>query len=339
MAVRTQEIALTYQNEIPTPPTTVATQLYKQACSADEVTLNSWMNQWINQFKHNQKTYGPFKDKGLGKQHGIYKLKPCVIVGSGPSLKYTAPKLLNRKDIPVVSCLHNFHYLEDLGVNPEWYVSLDAGDVVVEEVHEGGAKDPEWYWERSKERKLACFVGTSPRLLEKWRGEVHFFNCPVPSTEYCEKTEAIEPFHTYISNGGNVLGACLYIAKGIFGANPIVFMGADFAFGYDNKFHSWNSKYDSNLGNVIKLTDVFGNKVLTWQSYANFKAWFEYVAIQVPGVYINCTEGGTFGSFADGNIAAVRQMTFDRFLDMTFMSDQLIEQCLNPEIKVPKILF
>lgn len=339
MSVRVQEIPLYFNKEIPTPPAQVANQLYKQACSNDELTLQSWMGKWIAQYEYNQKHFGPFKERGLGKMHGIYKNKPCVIVGSGPSLKFTAPKLLNRGDIPVVSCLHNFHYLEDLGVNPEWYVSLDAGDVVIEEVYEGGKQSPDFYWERTKERKLACFVGTSPRLLEKWKGEVYFFNAPIPSDAYQKKVSELEPFYTYISNGGNVLGACLYIAKGIFGALPIVFMGADFAFGYDRKFHAWDSKYDANLGNYITLTDVFGNQVLSWQSYANFKAWFEYVAINVPGIYINCTEGGTFGAYPEGNISAVKQMVFEKFLAMAKVSELLENQCKNPEIKDDRVLF
>lgn len=339
MAVRSQMMNLMFQPEIPTPPIEHAKALYKQSCGSDEITLSSWMKQWIGQYIANSKKHGPFKDRGIGKQHGIYSLKPAIIVGSGPSLKFTASKLLNRKGVPVISCLHNFHYLEDLGVNPEWYVTLDAGEITVEEISEGGTHDEEWYWERTKDRKLAAFVGTHPKLLEKWRGEIHFFNSPVPNEEYAKQTESQEQFHTYLSTGGNVLGACLYLAKGIFGANPIVFMGADFCFGYDNKFHAWASKYDDKLGQIIRLTDVFGNGVATWRSYENFKCWFEYVAIQVPGVYINCTEGGTLGATPQGNIAAIRQMTFERFIAMTFMSDELLSQCVNSEVKEPKILF
>jgi hypothetical protein len=90
---------------------------------------------------------------------------------------------------------------------------------------------------------------------------------------------------------------------------------------------------------VLKAVDVYGNKVLTWQSYANFKAWFDYVACKVPGIFINCTEGGTFGAYAEGNIMAVRQMELDQFLEMYRMHEHLRSQCSDPSVYDQKILF
>lgn len=335
---RTAEIVLEYQNYIETPP--VASQaLYGQACSNDNVTIESWRQTWISNVRANHKKFGSFKDKSIGKLFGLYRNKPCIVAGSGPSLKYNGAKLKDRGEIGLVSCLHNFHFFEDNDVTVDFYVTLDAGDVTVEEVSEGGKLTEAEYWERTKKHKLLAYIGTSPKLLERWQGEVYFYNAPVPDPEFTEATEALEKFHCYVSNGGNVLGAAMYIAKGFLGANPISFVGADFAFGYDKKFHAWASKYDANLGYVLKAVDVFGNKVLTWQSYANFKAWFDYVALNVPGIWINCTEGGTFGAYADGNIMAVKQMELEAFFRMYNLSEELREQAEAPELAAKKILF
>lgn len=336
--MRKAEVFLEFQNYIDEPPMTPQQQ-YQQACGNDGVTINSWRDIWIRNVKANHQKFGSFKTQSIAQFHGANRLKPAIVVGSGPSLKHNAHLLIDKGDIPVISCLHNFHFLEDLGVKVDYYITLDAGPVVIDEVYEGGKKSAEEYWELSKGRKLLAFIGTDPKLFEKWQGEIYFYNAPIPDQQIQNELDAIEKFHVYISNGGNVLGACLYFAKAFLGCNPIAFMGADFSFSYDKKFHAWNSKYDEKLGYVIKMCDVFGNKVLSWQSYANFKVWFEYVCRTCPGLYVNCTEGGTLGSYPEGNIRAIHQMELSQFLEMYKLHDVVQEQCLNPETDIKKLLF
>lgn len=335
---RKAEIILEYQNYIESPPVNPQ-QLYGAACSSDTVTVNTWRQIWIDNMKATHKRFGSFKEHGVGKLFGINKYKPAIVVGSGPSLAHNGDKLRNRGEINAISCLHNYHFFEDAGIDIDYYVTLDAGDVVVEEVSEGGKKTPEEYWNSTKNKKLIAFIGTSPKLFEKWQGEVYLFNAPVPDEAFLNALKETEPFNTYVSNGGNVLGACLYISKAIMGSNPISFIGADFSFGYNKKFHAWDSKYDAKLGYVMKAVDVFGNKVLTWQSYFNFKNWFDWLALSVPGIYINCTEGGTFGAYAEGNLMAIKQMALSEFIEMYTMFETLKESCLNPQIEEKRILF
>jgi hypothetical protein len=335
---RKAEIILEYQNYIESPPVAPA-QLYGNACSSDTVTVETWRKIWINNVKANHARFGSFKDHSVGALFGSKKFQPAVIAGSGPSLGCNGEKLKDRGEIPLISCLHNYQFFEDRDVHVDYYVTLDAGDVVVEEVYEGGKKTPDEYWESTKNKTLVAFIGTSPKLFEKWQGKVYFYNAPVPDAEYIAELEKLETFNTYMSNGGNVLGACLYLAKGILGCNPIAFVGADFSFGYNKKFHAWDSKYDAKLGYVIKAIDVFGNKVLTWQSYFNFKNWFDYIALTVPGIYINCTEGGTFGAYPDGNLMAIKQMALVDFIEMYLMHQQLRASCEKPELDEKRLLF
>ncbi len=131
----------------------------------------------------------------------------------------------------------------------------------------------------------------------------------------------------------------MYIAKGILGCSTVGFIGADFSFSYKNKFHGWDSSYDSIMGACMRVTDVFGNSVKTWPSYNNFKGWFDWVASTIPGIYVNCTEGGTFGAYKEGNIMAVRQMELKAFLDMINMCEHLRDQCERPGSAERKVLF
>lgn len=337
--IRKAEVYLEYQpylDHIPVPPK----QLHQEACRNDEVTINSWRATWERNVKANHDKFGSFAERSIGKFFGYAHHKPAIIVGSGPSLKHNVLSLKDRKDVPVLSCLHNFHFLEDNGVPADFYVSLDAGDVTIEEVYEGGKHNEDHYWDLTKDRKLLCYIGTSPKLLEKWRGEVYFFNAPVPDDAYMKVVEDIEKFNVYVSNGGNVLGACLYIAKAFMGASMIAFMGADFCFSYDQKFHGWNSKYDKTLGHAVRVTDVFGNSAYTWPSYKNFKGWFEWISMTVPGLWFNCSEGGTLGAYSGGNIRSIIQMPLSGFLKSVNMyRDEMADQSTNPKTEVKKLLF
>lgn len=331
-------VNLEYQNLIPGPPAPPEA-LHRQACSNDTATVDSWRPTWIEQTRQNKAHVGSFKDAGVGQLFGKHRYQPAIVAGSGPSLKVNGEQLKDRDGIPLISCLHNFHFFEDRGVRPDYYVSLDAGPVVLDEISEGGQLSAEEYWARTVEHTLIAYIGSHPDLIKKWRGKIYFFNCPVPDKTVQDELAKIEEFHTYVGTGGNVLGACLYLAKAIFGCGPIAFVGADFSFGYDYKFHGWDSKYDKTLGACIPVTDVYGIKRKTWPTYANFKAWFEYVATSVPGIYFNCTEGGCLGSYPEGNIAAFRYLDLADFFGMFQMSKHKQDQCLNPETTSRIMLF
>ncbi len=336
--MRKAEIELEYQPYIDQAPVTPK-QLFADACENDEVTINAWRKTWEANVKANHEKFGPFADRSIGQLFNSARHKPVIIAGAGPSLKNNAQALKDKQDLTLVSCLHNFHFLEDQGTPADFYVSLDAGEVVVEEVYEGGQKSPEEYWEITKGRTLLAYIGTSPRLLEKWQGKVLFFNAPVPDTEYMKFLDSVEVFNTYVSNGGNVLGACLYIAKGFLGASVIAFTGADFCFSYNKKFHAWDSKYDAKIGNVMRVRDVFGIPVYTWRSYYNFKGWFEYIAMTVPGVYYNCSEGGTLGAYSEGNLRSIQQLPLASFIHQMNIFEEIEEQAKNPKTEIKKLLF
>lgn len=324
------QIDLEFAPTIPGPPV-APKQLFKNAASNDEVTIESWREIWVESAQKNHALKGPFAKNSIGKLFGQYKGKGCIVVGSGPSLKENIQDLVEAsKHLPVISCLHNFHFLEDHGVKVDYYTTLDSGIVTVEEVSEGGTRTPEEYWALTKDKELLAFIGANPELIAKWQGKIHWYHCPIPNEDVMRRIEAIERFNTFVSNGGNVLGACFYAAKGIMAANPIIFVGADFSFSYDKKFHGWDSKYDATLGHAFKVPDIFGNKRYTWQSYYNFKQWFDYVASSVPGIYINATEGGCMGAYDGGNIRQITQLSLKEVAAMYSHHEHLREQCENP---------
>ncbi len=336
--MRKAEIELEYQPYIDRPPIQPRA-LFSEACENDDATIKAWRPTWEKNVRANHAKFGPFAEKSIGQIFGQAHQKPVICAGAGPSLKHNAHELKSRKDITLVSCLHNFHFLEDQCTPADYYVTLDAGDVTEEEVYEGGTKTPDEYWALTKDRTLLAYIGTSPKLLAKWQGKILFYNAPVPDEEFMNLLDGIEKFNAFVSNGGNVLGACLYIARSFLGASIVAYIGADFCFSYDKKFHGWDSKYDAKMGYCLKVKDVFGIPVSTWKSYHNFKGWFEYVAMTVPGVYYNCSEGGTLGAYLEGNIRAITQMPLSQFIRQLNMYEEIEEQAKNPKTDLKKLLF
>jgi len=340
--VRKAEILLDYAPLIDAPPVAPA-QLHQKACQNDFTTISAWLDIWLGNIKANHERFGDFKENGVGKLFGKFSHRPVIVAGSGPSLKRNAHILKDRnKDMHVISCLHNFHYFEDLDVDIDFYVTLDSGPIVIDEVSIGGKQSEDWYWERSKDKKLIAYIGSDPKLFEKWQGEVYFFNCPINNESISELSKELE-FHTYVGTGGNVLGASTYLAKAIFGGNPIIFIGADFSFAnYDVEkpmFHAWDSDYDKEIGYTVGMVDIFGNRCKSWPSYANFKAWFDYVVTVVPGLWINCTEGGTLGAYSEGVLRQCPPMDLKDCLRMYDMFGEMRDQCVDPATKDKKLLF
>jgi len=331
--MRQRQIFCEYQPYTMMPPVRSTRDLYAKAASNDGPTIDVFAKTWIDHARLNKEKFGDFGSRGVGQLFGKYLHRPVIVAGSGPSLKYNADELKNKGAIPIISCLHNYQYFMDRGVDVDYWVSLDSQLVTVEEVSEGGSKQPDEYWAATKDQTLIAYIGSHPELLAKWQGPIYFYNSPVPSEDVRAALAEIEVFNQWVSSGGNVLGAAMYIAKAYLGAGAIIFVGADFSFGYDRKFHSWDSKYDRSMGNYIYTVDVFGNKVATWPSYNNFKSFFDYVALEVPGIYINCTEGGTLGAYPDGNLHAIRQMDLKDCLKMYNMHELIKESAINPAVE------
>lgn len=335
--MRTAEIILEYQPLIGQAPVT-AEQAYQQACSNDDATMQYWEHIWLGNMTANKARFGSFADHSVISEWNKYQYGPCIVAGSGPSLKHNAHCLKDRGKIPLVSCLHNFHFFEDLARDvegfrpPEYYVTLDAGPVTIEEVAEGGSRTSDEYWALTKDRTLVASVVTHPDLLAKWQGKVLFYQVPLPSTELTQKMDAIDDsFKFVLTNGGNVLGACLSFSKCVLGSFSSIFIGADFSFSYKKKFHGWDSKYDKELGQTLRVTDIYGIKVHTWLSYWNFKNYFDSMAQRTPGIYYNCTEGGCLGAYDQGNLASFVYMDLKDCLEQFNKNQKVMDHINNAE--------
>mgnify|MGYP001572600360 FL=1 len=326
-----------YIDELPVQPA----DLYAQACAGDKVTVDSWRDTWIANMKACHEKFGSFRSQSIGEYRAKYAGGTCIVAGSGPSLKGNAEQLRHRPaNVPLVSALHNYAFLHDRGVTADFYMTLDAGQVVVDEMCDGGEKDADYYWSTTKDKTLCAFIGSVPDLFAKWQGKVSLFSAPIPDEAVHSAMEAVEPkYYHYISAGGNVLGGSTYFARAILGATTIVWVGNDQAFSYDKQFYGWQHALNGEPGTrSIRWPDVYGITVHTWPSYFNFKCWFDFITARVPGQWINATEGGIIGSYREGNIRTVKQMSLSDVIGMLNTHEGL-KTTFEGEQDPPMVLF
>lgn len=325
------------------PPATQK-QLYDKAASGDTVTIDAWRKQWLDQAAENAKRFNVVANDAMS-EYLKFLGKPCIVAGSGPSLRKNAKELRNRGFIGLVSCLHNFGFFVDNDVWPDYYLTLDAGDITIPEVYQGGTKDEEYYWAATEKCTLLASTVSNPRLIEKWRGKVLWFTAILPNKEMCDAhAAAVGGAVVPLSVGGNALGACMYFARVVLGACPISFVGADFCFSYRKKFHPFDSPYDQKFSGLMKVVDIYGNACATWPSYFNFANWFMFVACgsftKSPQLFINCTEGGILGAYPDGNIKQIIQMKLVDFIGMYRLPEKLAEGIAESKrVGIPVVLF
>lgn len=308
---RKVELDLTYAPSINSIPEKYG-DVYKVACSGDAITVTSWKDIWVKNYAATKDRFGSFEEKSYGQLFGLNAHKPMIVIGSGPSLKTCLPDLKRNKALlnPVksISCLHNFGILEDENCHADYYLSLDSGGVVIDDVTEARNKDGNFYWDATKDKTLIAYAASDPRLFDLWQGKVYLFNCLIPDSELREKLNGIERFSHYVSSGGNAGGAAMYTAKAVMGSSEIIYVGMDFSFSMERNFHSYGTHYDNvggkGIGNVVSWPSVFGNTApwsVTWPSYLNFKFWMDWVSYNVPGTWSTASEG-ILGAYPEGNI-------------------------------------
>ena len=309
---RTIDIELELQpmiDKIPVP----SEQLWEKACSGDRLTIDTWRDTWIKNYQHTKDRFKELGDYSYGQLFGINRYKPAIVCGSGPSLKTSIPALKRNREQPnpvmTVSALHNFGYFEDENCHADYYMTLDAGPIVVDDVYEGRQKAPEEYWAASKDQTLIASACSPPELFELWQGKVYLLSILVPDMEVRDALNKIERLSHYISGGGNVTGGCIYAAKAVMGSGEIIAVGFDCCFDYDHKFHAYPTNYDNfngnGIGKVIKWPDIFGIPRSTWPSYYNFKCWADWLTFNVPGRWASASEG-IWGAYPEGNLSSIR---------------------------------
>lgn len=210
---------------------------------------------------------------------------PAIIVSAGPSLEKQIELLRQSLDKFVIfSAGSAINALEKNSIIPHFMVAVDA-----EEIQDNIFKNI-----NTSETSLLYSNSIRYSALRMFKGKKFWFKGNADRiTEYYEEKSGFET--DSIEMGPSCANIAMDLAVKL-NCNPIIFIGQDLA--YTNKelytkdvIHPINM--DSDIGDRIIVTDMFGNKTTTKSNFLVMKSYFEdYVKAHKKNDFINCTEGG-----------------------------------------------
>lgn len=251
-------------------------------------------------------------DKGVKELFGIYKNRPCIVAGAGPSLAkdilpLTPPSPLAGEEIKKVPSPHwgedkkslPLHKGERVGVRGDLItITVDAAykplvsagidiDYVVS--IDPLSDMPEFFKGLPAKGSLIYRPMVDPGVLEAWKGKRYaaFLTLDNPLTD-----EQVNKGVLY--SGGSVMHAAVDLAYKM-GCNPITFIGADFS--YSNGYsHSEGVLYRREMKTLPLYRQIQGkNGKMLWSSknlIAYLRELEKYIAGHKDVKWVNATSNG-----------------------------------------------
>jgi hypothetical protein len=212
------------------------TEQMTNAVKYNEDVRKAWINIWVRNAARN---YHYIEQMFEERSHDIDQLpkvaggKPCLILGSGPSLDEAAPFLKDWEG-DIFCSTSQLSLLEYLGVDPTYVVYIDAdptmGHLVTDHFRDG------------TEATLLTHPQMPLEILKTWGGDTYFFKMFDPGDEF--STKYLPPMYgglnmekkiflgSYVLNSGCVANAMVALAQSL-QYSPIFLCGYDL--GYPNE--------------------------------------------------------------------------------------------------------
>lgn len=245
------------------------------------------------------------KHRGVKDLKDLYKGKPAVTIGTGPSLQNNIHLLQEHQDkVIIIAVAQALRILLAYDIRPDFICTVDYGDVNMG--HFKGLMN--------SDIPLVALNRTYAPILKQYQGPMYIVGTPLPGFEDSGLNLIAEKGH--LEQGGSVAHLCLGLAMHL-GCEPITLIGHDLSLGKTSHFKAADESGDvfvDNKGLIQwKITDphshlygkiysmgpaiwtdgYFGGKVLTNQGLRSFITNFERIIQQNPDKEIyNSTEGG-----------------------------------------------
>jgi hypothetical protein len=295
-------------------------------------TIDYRHKQWVDNFIDNitNRVKGGY---GVISLLDTLKFMPCIIVGSGPTLDYNIHLLKDLQDKAcIISCDSAAKALLDYGVHPHLILSTDSKGAVAE------------FFKGMDLHEFTFILDTfahpdTAQLLIDEGAKIYWYNTlPVKS---CSFSEVLNQWTGYLGNlgtGGCVATTIWSLAVLHLGCDPTILVGL--AEAYYDKAHQYAScvekhnhqHIDMYASEPMSVKDIYNRDCWTQPGFDSFRAWFEDAFLWVPGIFINCSEGGILRR----NILNMRlQDVADRYLtierpitEMLFQKEYAIDDLL-----------
>ena len=272
----------TYPTEVSSITTTIFERLHTLITSFGNsvedilVGTDNYLNNWKHVFR------------GLDYSHfeGMYKNKPAIVVGAGPSLDKNIHLLREAKGKALILCVDAaLDSLLDKGIVPDIVASIERTTLITK------------FYKRDIIPDSIVYLGPNVipgSVLERFN-RIIFTG---------RKGDAVvRDLNSYIGFnnleiGGNVSNILIAFAQYL-GCSPIVFVGLDLAY-TNGRTHTAQvaDNLDDSLSNIYKESTVYvkgqnGELLETFEFFMYAKNWIEIqISMNREIKFINATEGG-----------------------------------------------
>ena len=246
------------------------------------------------------------RNRGVNDLKDLFKGKPAVMVGTGPSLAKNIHLLREKQgNVIIVAVAQALRPLLAYDIKPDFICTVDFGEVNM--THLAGLMD--------EDVPLVTINKAYAPMLRAYKGP-KFISASV-NPGYENTAHGILQDKGELVQGGSVAhmayGLCMHL-----GCNPVMFMGMDLALGETSHFMQADSaghvtvkddvimwevddprsktlhgRKDISMGRAVYVPGWWGKDVLTNTGLMTFITAFERLIEAFPIATIDCTEGGS----------------------------------------------
>lgn len=256
-------------------------------------TIQNFAPLWVSNFEANKSRI--HKAPGVASLFERFQDIPAIVVGAGPSLDKNMIWLREAQDKAIIIAVDTiFSSLMKAGINPTVVVTLDPQADVARFLDNVD----------SSRKLLVAPTIAHPQALDRWNGDIVFYNKYAPDIPELTRIASINPGLGYLIPGGSVLSVGLDLEYRM-GANPIGFVGQDLSYPSKGAAYAGDTLYgdgdyetlfSQRMEQMVTETDIFGRSVWTQKSMFVTKQWMEWAFTSWKrknhADFYNLTEGG-----------------------------------------------
>lgn len=212
---------------------------------------------------------------------------PAIIVSAGPSLNKNIQLLARAKGKAIIIAVGTaVKALQKQGIIPDFVVSIDPHPLNYE------------HFKNTDTSKTALLaeLQSNRMILENYQGPVFVAGV----SPLLNAFECIPANKGALESGGSVAHSAMVAAYKL-GADPIILVGQDLAYGAGGHSHAAGTNYEGTVYqggenlNYFKIKGNAGGQVLTDRAFYQFLRFFElWIRLKADRTYINATEGGAY---------------------------------------------
>lgn len=248
----------------------------------------------------------------ISELRNIYKNKPALVVGAGPSLYDNASGTPNQLELikeysngfsgPVIVVDRIIRECLELGVG-DYFTLVDGSEKIFKFFDNKTVRNPEY----SHNMKAIMATCANKKVVDSWFGDIYFFVSSIPQEVLPNATALMRDFTgtSEINAGGNCGTAGWNLAAHM-GCNVIGVCGLDFSYKVTTPIEetqSYNNFYKS-LGDKEKVKELFSEGFHPYfktpyridpiyESFRDvFLVWAKAFRERGTCETLNCTEGG-----------------------------------------------